>query len=61
MSEVAKGKLHSVLKLEVSKTIYQTLESQILGLRTMVVIFGLWMSGFHFLTNSIGSFPSHMI
>ena len=40
MSEVAKGKLHSVLRLEVSKTISQTLESQILGLRTMVVIFG---------------------
>ena len=40
MSGVAKGKLHSIRRLEVSKTIYQTLESQILGLRTMVVIFG---------------------
>ena len=40
MSEVAKGELHSILRLEVSKTISQTLESQILGLRTMVVIFG---------------------
>ena len=39
MSEVAKGKLHSIRRLEVSKTLYQTLESQILGLRTMVVIF----------------------
>ena len=40
MSEVAKRKLHSILRLEVSKTKYQTLESQILGLRTMAVIFG---------------------
>ena len=40
MSEVAKGKLHSIQILEVSKTINQTLESQILGLQTMVVIFG---------------------
>ena len=35
MSEVAEGKLHSILRLEVSKTIYQILESQILGQRTM--------------------------
>ena len=56
MSEVAKGKLHSIRRLEVSKTIDQTLDSQILGLRTMVVIFG-----FHFLTNSVGTFPSHKI
>ena len=40
MSEDAKGKLHSILKLEVSKTIYQTVMSQILGPRIMVVIFG---------------------
>ena len=40
MSEVANRKLHSILRFKVSKTIYQTLESQILGLQTMVVIFG---------------------
>ena len=40
MSEIAKGNLHSILRLEVSKTIYQTLESHILALRTMIVIFG---------------------
>ena len=59
MSEVAKGKLHAILRLEVSKTIYQPLESQILALRTMIVIFGCL--DFIFLTNSVGSFPSHTI